>query len=421
MANVDFLARRRDCVAKMAPNSIAIIKAAPLCQRNGSVTYPYRQHSDFYYLTGLEEPEAIAVLLASEQGSELLIFCRPRDAATEQWESPRAGLQGVINEFGASASYPIDAFAQQMPALLADKETVYFPQTDRKLQQDLQQWLTPEQWVSDLSVILSALRSIKSPTEIASMRRAAAISAKAHAMAMQACKPGIQEYELQAVLQHHFTCQGSQREAYEAIVASGANATILHYIANRCEVKDGDLVLIDAGCEYEYYASDITRTFPANGKFTAAQQAIYECVLAAQQAVIESIKPGLPWDQLQKTAVAVLTQGLVDLGILQGNVDDLIQIEAYKPYYMHNIGHYLGMDVHDVGAYKETDAWVSIAENMTFTVEPGLYLRQSDALDEKWWNMGVRIEDDILVTSSGCDVLSGDLVKTVDDIEQLMR
>ncbi|QLH42573.1 MAG: Xaa-Pro aminopeptidase [Coxiellaceae bacterium] len=417
----------------LPPNSMALVMAAPESRRNGDVDYLYRQNSDFYYLTGFPEPEAVALLMPGRPEGEYVLFNRERNLEAEIWNGIRAGQEGACSEYGANQAFNINTLDAKLPTFLTQYERIYYPiGQNRQFDQRVFGWINqlrakvragvgaPSE-VIDVSRLLHEMRLVKTPAEVAVMRKAAEISAQAHVHSMQTCVAGMREYEIAAQLLYDFYRQGCEAPAYSPIVGSGPNACVLHYVSNNRQIQDGDLVLIDAAGEYQNYAADITRTFPANGRFTAEQRAIYEVVLAAQMAVIAQIKPGVLWDSLQQTAVQVLTEGMVDVGLLQGRVDSLIAQQTYRQFYMHNVGHWLGMDVHDVGAYRLKNAWRPLEVGMAFTVEPGIYIRPSPEVDRKWWHIGVRIEDDVVVTGSGCDVLSKDVPKQVSEIEALMR
>jgi Xaa-Pro aminopeptidase len=401
--------------------------------RNGEYEYPFRPNSDFYYLTGFEEPEAIAVLAPKRSEGEFILFNRPRHREKEIWEGPRAGQTGARKLYGANQAFAIEEFAEKLPDLLAGRKEIYCllgvnPAFDdilfaaaNKVRGRIRSGVSYPVALIDVGDLLHEMRLIKSASEIKLMRKAAEISAAAHIRAMKACKPGIQEYQLEAELLYEFQRKGARHPAYTSIVGSGANTCILHYTANNQTIKNGSLVLIDAGSEYQYYASDITRTFPANGKFSPEQGAVYNVVLEAQQAVIDLIKAGLPWEKMHETALRVLTKGLVGLGLLRGSVNELLAKQAYLPFYMHRTGHWLGLDVHDVGHYAIQGKWRKLQAGMVLTVEPGIYI-SSDIknVPARWHNIGVRIEDDVLVTSKGCEVLSRKVPKTIAEIEALM-
>ncbi len=429
MFNTDELKlRRRQLVAKVDKDAIIILTAASECYRNGDVYYPYRQDSDFYYLTAFPEPDAIALLLPDTDAGKLILFNRPDNTERAIWEGPAIGQERAREEYGADEAYSIEQLEAKLPAYLADRRGYYslgsqgsslFKRINSILAK-LKKPPAPKRETS-LSYRLHEMRLRKSPSEIDYLRKAAAVSAQAHRQVMQVCRPAHYEYQLEAELLYQFYGQGCRAVAYPSIVASGSNACILHYTDNNAILKSGDLVLIDAGCEYRSYASDITRTFPVNGQFSSAQKAIYALVLKAQKAIIDLIKPGLVWDSLQKCCVQIITEGLLDLGLLKGEVSSLIEEKAYKKFYMHGCSHWLGLDVHDVGSYKQDKKWRPLEENMVFTVEPGIYISQSPDINKKWWNIGVRIEDDVRVTSNGCEVFSEAVPKEISEIESLMR
>jgi len=433
MNSKEFAARRKRLMRMMGEGSIAILPTAPEQTRNRDVDYPYRPDSDFYYLTGFPEPEAVAVLVPGREHGEFILFCRERDPKMETWNGRRAGLDGARERYGADDAFPITDIDDILPGLLENKARVHCvmgrrPEFDRqvmdwinRLRQRARAGIhTPSEFVS-LDHLLHDMRLYKSRGEVAAMRRAAKIGAKAHKRAMQKCKPGMAEYQVEAELLHEFMHGGARHPAYPSIVAGGDNGCILHYTENADTLGDGDLLLIDAGCEYDYYASDITRTFPVNGRFSQAQRTVYGIVLEAQNAAIEQVRPENHWNQPHEAAVRVLTKGLLELGVLKGDLDKLIEDEAYRRFYMHRTGHWLGMDVHDVGDYKVGDQWRVLEPGMVLTVEPGLYIPVgSEGVAEKWQGIGVRIEDDVLVTRDGCEVLSADVPKEPDEVEALM-
>ena len=409
----NFKQRRDELVSRIGNDAAVVIAAAPISYRNRDVEYQYRQDSDFHYFTGFDEPESVMVLLPDKY----VLFCRPRNPDQEVWVGTRAGLQGAKEIYLADESYDIADFSKEIKKMLQHK-TVFCPSGEDLIYDELE--INPDITVADLYPISSEMRIIKSESEIKRITRAVEISSAAHSRAMRFVQPDMMEYELEAEITHEFLRRGSRAAAYATIVGGGANACVLHYIDNNKPLKSGDLVLVDAGAEYDYYASDITRTYPVNGKFSTEQKAIYELVLETQLAIIEKIKPGLLFNEMQETAVQHITQGLVDLGILFGDVDELIEKEKYKQFYMHGAGHWMGMDVHDVGSYKLNDKPRPIQPGMVFTVEPGIYIAAANNVDKKWWNIGVRIEDDVLITENGCDVLSDRVPKTVTDVEALM-
>lgn len=432
MTSQEFVKRRKQLMQMMGNSAVAILPAAPIRMRNRDVEYYYRPDSDFYYLTGFPEPEAVAVIVPGREHGEYILFCRENDPEMETWNGPRAGQDGAIADYKADDSFPIEDIDDILPGLLENKERVFYTMgTHPDFDQRLIGWVnslrskeragvhTPSEFVA-LDHILHDMRLFKSSHEVKAMRKAAKISAKAHCRAMQICKPGVKEYQLEAELLNNFMKQGARFPAYSSIVGGGNNGCILHYVDNRDALKDGDLVLIDAGAEFDYYAADISRTFPVNGRYNKEQRALYSIVLEAQLAAIEQVRPGNHWNDPHEAAVEVVTRGLVDVGLLTGKVKKLIKDEAYKRFYMHRTGHWLGMDVHDVGDYKVDDEWRVLEPGMVMTVEPGLYIPQADDVDSKWWNIGIRIEDDVLITKDGYEVLSDGVPKQPDEVEALM-
>ena len=433
MNNQEYKRRRKHLMQIMGEDAVAILPAALVRIRNRDAEFQYRQDSDFHYITGFDEPEAVAVLVPGREHGEYILFCRENDKKMETWNGPRAGQDGAIEKFAADDSFPIDDIDDILPGLLENKEKVYYTMgVQPDFDQRIIKWVnrlreqsrlgvhTPGEFVA-LDHQLHDMRLYKSAAEIKVMRKAAQISAKAHIKAMEFSKPGIYEYQLEAELLHSFMHQGARFPAYSSIVGGGKNGCILHYVENGDALKDGDLVLIDAGAELECYAADISRTFPVNGKYSKEQRALYEIVLAAQYAAIEQVKPGNHWNDPHEAAIKVITQGLIDLGILKGKLETQIEKETYKDFYMHRTGHWLGMDVHDVGDYKVDDEWRVLEPGMVLTVEPGLYISADhEKVAKKWHNIGIRIEDDVLVTKDGYEVLSKDVPKEPDEIEALM-
>ncbi|OGT36542.1 MAG: Xaa-Pro aminopeptidase [Gammaproteobacteria bacterium RIFCSPHIGHO2_12_FULL_38_14] len=428
----EYAKRRKILMQQVGPNGIAILPSAHEIVRNGDALYPFRQNSDFLYLTGFNEPEAIALFIPHRKAGEFILFNRVRDPDREIWDGPRAGQEGACQDFHADQAFPIHQFQSMLPELLSDRESLYFPigtshcldemimeavnQIRAKVRAGVQSPIA----FFDITVQLHEMRLIKSQAELSIMQQAVDITKAGHLRAMEVCKPGQYEYELEAELIYAFQTRGARYHAYNPIVASGSNACILHYIANNRKMMDGDLVLIDAGCEYQSYASDITRTFPVNGKFSGEQRAIYDLVLTAQEAAINAIKPGVSWTLPQEKVVKIITQGLIDLGILKGRLPDLIEKEAYFPFYMHRSGHWLGLDVHDAGRYKMGQKWRPLQEGMVFTVEPGLYIPSLPNVPKRFHHIGVRIEDDVVVTEKGCKVLSESIPKKSSEIEAIM-
>ncbi|MBM3104962.1 MULTISPECIES: Xaa-Pro aminopeptidase [Pseudomonas] len=429
----EYARRRKALMAQMEPNSIAILPAAAVAIRNRDVEHVYRQDSDFQYLSGFPEPEAVIALIPGREHGEYVLFCRERNPERELWDGLRAGQEGAVRDFGADDAFPITDIDDILPGLIEGRDRVYSamgsnPEFDRHLME----WINvirskarlgaqpPNEFVA-LDHLLHDMRLYKSAAEVKVMREAAAISARAHVRAMQACRAGLREYSLEAELDYEFRKGGAKMPAYGSIVAAGRNSCILHYQENDALLKDGDLVLIDAGCEIDCYASDITRTFPVSGQFSPEQKAIYELVLKAQEAAFAVIAPGKHWNHAHEATVQVITEGLVALGLLKGSVEALIESEAYRAFYMHRAGHWLGMDVHDVGEYKVGGQWRVLEPGMALTVEPGIYIgADNQSVAKKWRGIGVRIEDDVVVTKQGCEILTSGVPKTVAEIEALM-
>ncbi len=434
LTQADFKQRRDHLAQKMGANSVAIIATRAEMYRNRDADYKYRADSSFYYLTGFAEPEAVAVLETFAEGEmyRYSLFCRERNREMEIWNGYRAGVEGAVEIYGADEAFAIDLLDQEIIAKLLNKDRLYFrighqAEFDARVSQWIQKadsqqrrGSTSPAEVIQLDRLIDEMRLKKSAQEIELMQIASNISADAHTRAMQSVKPEMMEYALEAELNYIFGKHGCV-PAYNSIVGGGENACILHYVENNKPLKDGDLVLIDAACEYEFYASDITRTFPVNGKFSPEQKALYNIVLDAQLAAIDATRIGNHYKYPHEVAVKILTQGLVELGLLSGNVDELVESEAFRQFFMHGTGHWLGMDVHDVGAYKHGEDWRAYEAGMVVTVEPGLYVAPDDeTVDAKWRGIGIRIEDDVLVTENGPLVLTKNVVKTVEEIEQLM-
>jgi Xaa-Pro aminopeptidase len=428
-----YASRRRDLMAMMQGNSIAVIAAAPEKIRSKDTHYPYKQSTNLSYLSGFPEPQSVMLLIPGRSQGEVVFFCRDKDPLRETWDGYRQGPAGAVQNFGADDAFPIDDIDDILPGMLEGRDRVYYGiGKDAEFDKHLMEWVNgvrdkrgsdampPGEFV-DLDHLVNEMRLIKSAAEIKLMRKAGEISARAHRRAMQMSRPGLYEYQLQAEIEHEFMLSGATGPAYTSIVGGGKNGCILHYIENRDKLRSGDLVLIDAGCEYQDYAADISRTFPVNGKFSSEQAAIYDIVLASQMAATELIAPGLEYNLANDATVRVITQGLVDLKILQGDVEDLIARGAYRDFYMHNAGHWLGMDVHDVGDYKIDNHWRIYEPGMALTVEPGIYISPDNTnVDEKWRGIAVRIEDDMLVTKTGCENLTSEVPSARDEIEQLM-
>lgn len=430
----EFARRRRELMEHMEENSIAIISAAPERTRNRDVEHAYRQDSDFWYLSGFPEPDAVMAIIPGREHGEFVLFCRDRDRTMETWHGYRAGPEGAVTKHGADDAFPISDIDEILPGLIEGRDRVYHdlgrdPDFDRRImgwvnaiRAQIRTGAHPPGEFLALTHLLHDQRLYKSAGEIKLMRRAAEISAAAHVRGMQSVAPGMYEYQLEAEYIHEFMRSGARFTAYPSIVGGGKNGCILHYIDNSEKLKSGDLVLVDAGCEYEVYASDITRTYPVNGVFSAEQKALYQLVLDSQHAAIAEIKPGNHWNAPHEAAVHVLAAGMSELGLLAGSVEDIIESESYRRFFMHRTGHWIGLDVHDVGDYKVHDAWRVLEPGMAMTVEPGIYIAPDDeTVAAKWRGIGIRIEDDVVVTRSGYDVLTSAVPKEVADIELLMK
>ncbi len=426
-----YIKRRKQLMRMMTGNAVAILPSAPTLVRNRDVEHGFRQDSDFTYLSGFNEPDSVIVLIPNRKQGEYVLFCRERDKKKETWNGRRFGPEGAVEYFAADDAYPIDDLEEILPGLMENRESVYYsiglnPAFDKhviKCVNDLRAQSrrgtrAPYEFVS-LEYLLHDMRLYKGREEISLMRKAAKISVQAHINAMKKCKPGLHEYELEAEFLFEFKRNGADW-AYTSIVGGGENSCILHYTENNAPLNDKELVLIDAGAEYQGYAADITRTFPVNGKYTVPQQEIYEVVLQAQEAAFAKVKPGNHWNDPHNAAVKALTKGMVEIGLLKGKPTQLIKDGSYMKYYMHRTGHWLGMDVHDVGDYKIDDKWRLFEPGMVLTVEPGLYIPAGSRGAKRWWNIGVRIEDDLVVTRDGYDLLTKGLPRTVDEVESVM-
>jgi len=411
---------------------VAVLQAAPERVRNRDAHHPYRFDSYFYYLSRFPEPEAILVIIAGP-APRTILFCRDKDLERETWDGFRYGPDGARETFEVDEAHSIADADNLVPRFLENQEVMFYEVgSDVAWDNRVIGWLNavrtkarsgvgaPEK-IRDIRSILDEMRLVKDASEIKTMQQAASISARAHCRAMKTTRPGLSEYEVEAELLHEFRRSGSQSPAYTSIVAGGANACVLHYVENNAVLNDGDLLLIDAGCELNGYASDITRTFPVNGRFSGPQRDIYELVLAAQAAAIEQVRPSNEWEDPHRAALDVLVQGFIDLGLCKGTRETVIESGDYRRFYMHRTGHWLGMDVHDVGDYKCDGDWRKLEAGMALTVEPGCYIRPADNVPERFWNIGVRIEDDAVVTSKGCEIITSDVPKTITDIEALMR
>ncbi|HEY5623103.1 MAG TPA: aminopeptidase P N-terminal domain-containing protein [Gammaproteobacteria bacterium] len=427
----EFARRRRHFMELIGTGSIAILPAAPERMRSRDTHYAYRPDSDFFYLTGFDEPDAVAVLIPGRPHGEFLMFCRERDPEKELWDGAREGPEGLVERFGADDAFPITDIEEILPGLLERSERVFYSMgIFGEFDQRLLGWMhalhakrqsghAPDELV-DLDHLLHEMRLFKSRREVSAMKRSARIAVAAHKRALRACQPGMYEYELEAEFRYEFSRQGAQC-SYEPIVASGANACVLHYRANDAVMNDGDLVLIDAGCEIDLYASDVTRTYPVNGEFTAPQRELYEVVREANRAATEKARPGNHWNDPHDAAVKEITRGLRDIGILKGRLPTLIRSNAYRPYFMHKTGHWLGMDVHDVGDYKVAEQWRLLEPGMVTTIEPGIYVApNARGVAKRWRGIGIRLEDDVHVARDGPQVLTADLPLDADEITALV-
>ena len=434
-----YVARRARLLKQLkdAGGGIAIIPTAPEAPRNRDTHYPYRHDSYAYYLSGFTEPEAVIVLMAGKKQSKSILFCRAKHEEREIWDGFRHGPQAARTTFAFDETYPVEEFEALLPKLLAGAPSLFYsmgfdaPFDERVLKglnsvrNMARSGLNAPEAIRDIRSLVDAMRLVKDKHEMDVMRRAGAISTEAHKRAMRTAKPGAYEYEVEAELLHEFRRQGSEYPAYTSIVAAGANACVLHYVSNDQKMQDGDLLLIDAGCELHSYASDITRTFPVNGKFSGPQRDLYQIVLDAQSAAIAKTKPGTPYNVPHEAAVKVLAQGMIDVGLLKGSLESVIEQGdkregGYFRFYMHRTGHWLGLDVHDAGDYKHGDKWLPLAPGNVVTVEPGIYVRPARNVPKHFWNIGIRIEDDALVTAKGCDIITSECPKTVAEIEAWM-
>lgn len=425
---------RRDRLLGQFTHGIAVIATSPVRPRNRDSSYPYRFDSYFYYLTGFAEPEAVMVILAENQqgNAEQILFCREKNLEREIWDGFRYGPDAACAQFKFDSAYPISQLDEMMPKLLANQSTIYtmigqdvawdtkMTGWINRVREQTRSGIAAPDTLADVRKVLDEMRLFKDEHELTLMRHAAKIATDAHRRAMKYTKPNLFEYEIEAEILHEFRHQGAFAPAYTPIVAGGANACVLHYIENNTRLNPGDLLLIDAGCEYGGYASDITRTFPINGQFTAVQRDLYQLVLSAQHSAIEAVQPGRTWDDPHQAALTVLAQGFIDLGLCQGSIEAVIESGDYKQFYMHRTGHWLGLDVHDAGEYKQAGAWRELKPGMVLTVEPGCYIRPADHVPDHFWNIGIRIEDDVLVTPSGHEILTAAVPKAIIEIEELM-
>lgn len=429
----EFAQRRGRLMRRLGPESAAVFVSGVEAVRNGDVEHPFRQTSTFYYLTGFEEPDAVAVLRPGHD-QPFVLFVRPHDPDMAIWVGSRAGVEGAIERFGADEAYPIEELEARLPDLLKESRTLWFslgshPTVERVISRLVaarrsaaQRGAPPLEALRDPEPLVDELRLVKSNAELRALQQAVDVTGEGLEAAMRAARPGMHEYEVQAVLEAEYRRAGSTRDGFPTIVASGANACTLHYTTNRDRIEDGDLLLIDTGAEWDYYSADVTRTFPANGTFSRAQRDVYDIVLEAQRRAIERIEPGVAFHDVHQEAVRVLVQGLVDFRVLKGDVDGLIEQERYRPYYMHSTSHWLGLDVHDAGAYRRGDRSVELRRGMVLTVEPGLYLAPGQrGVPRRLQGIGIRIEDDIAVTAKGRRTLSERIPSKPDDLEALVR
>ncbi|EED31875.1 aminopeptidase P [gamma proteobacterium NOR5-3] len=430
----DFRRRRHQLLGMLEHNSIAIVTAGSLATRSRDTEFPFRQDSDFHYLTGFPEPDAAAVFLPGREYGEYVLFCHEKDPREELWNGERVGADAACERYGADDAFPLSDIDDILPGLIEGRDRVYYSMgRSREFDARVMAWVNsirskvaagavPPGEFTDLDHLLHEQRLFKSVAEIRQMRQAAAITVLAHRRAMRQCRPGMYEYQLEAELLHEFARHGARHAAYPSIVAGGANACTMHYINNQQRLKRGDLVLIDAGCEYRGYAADVTRTFPVSGRFSKRQRALYELTLAAQQAAFDALAPGRDWNAAHSATVDVITSGLVDLGLLRGNVSRLIEEGAYQDFYMHRVGHWLGLDVHDVGDYRPGGEWRQLEPGMALTVEPGIYVSPDNLnVPAAWRGMGVRIEDDVVITAQGYELLSSGLPRTSEEVEEWMQ
>jgi Xaa-Pro aminopeptidase len=427
-------ARLTELMQKMEPHSVAVFASAPIAVRNADTDYEYRQDSDFYYLTHFDEPEAVAVIAPDHPEHKYVLFVRPRKREEEIWTGLRAGVEGAIKDYGADAAFEIGKLDEELPKYLQGASKLYYRlghheafdhrivSTLNQIKRMIRTGVEAPSTIIDSSTILHEMRLRKTEEDIQNLREAARISAEAHIAAMKAVHPGMYEYELEAVIEYVFRKNGAYAPGYPSIVGSGFNTTILHYNTNTKRIGDGEMVLVDAGAEYNFFSGDITRSYPANGRFTRSQQAVYEAVLHTQKEVIKMVQPGVSFMALHERAVELTTDGLLELGLLAGDRKEIIEKEEYKKFFMHRTGHWLGMDVHDVGRYRVGEDWRRIEPGMVFTVEPGVYIAAgTEGVSEEFFNIGVRIEDDILVTENGCEVLTSRAPKEVKEVEATMK
>jgi len=430
----NFSERRSELSKKVLDDSAIIVASSPVKSRISDTDYLYRQDSNFYYLSGYEEPESILLIRPYAKKDQFIIFCRDRDPLKEQWDGFRSGQKGAVEDFGANKSLSISSVDSLMPELLEGAKNIYYSMSSPcGLDQRISTWVDqirlntragaePPQNLLSLDSIIHEMRLLKSDEEIEVMKQAAEITTEAHIRAMKAVQPGMFEYQLEAEYLYAFNKNGARAPAYNSIVGGGNNACILHYVENNSELKDGDVVLVDAGCEYKYYASDVTRTFPVNGSFTEEQKQIYSVVLEAHRQSMGQLKPGNKWNLAHEKSVEVIVEGLIDLGIIKSSKQEAIDTGEYSKYYMHRIGHWLGMDVHDVGSYKRDGDWRDLEPGMVMTIEPGIYILDSlEGVEDKWKGIGVRIEDDVLITKKGFEVLTPDIPRSIEEVESTVQ
>ncbi len=427
-------AERRTAFARsMGEKAVAVIPSARHATRSADSEYAFRQNSDFFYLTGLKEPDAVLVIAPHLENGRVVMFLRPRDRTAEIWNGRRTGLEGAVADFGMEAASPIDDLPAKLSNYFIGASTLYYGLgQDEKLDRTIMDAVKDARWqvrrggtapltFAEPGTLLHEMRLRKTPPELEAMRRAAAATRAGHEAGMRATRPGMWEYELEAILEYHYKLAGAQDTAYCSIVAGGANATILHYNTNREQLRDGDLVLIDSGAEFDVYASDVTRTWPVNGRFSAEQRAIYDIVLRAQKVGIDQVRPGRSFDAYHNAAVRTITEGLVDVGLLKGSIDELIESNKFFDFYPHRTGHWIGLDVHDVGRYKTPDdAYRALEPGMVLTVEPGIYVQSDLDVPDRWKGIGVRIEDDVLCTTSEPDVLTAEIPKEAGELEAIV-
>ena len=430
----NFSERRSELSKKVLDDSAIIVASSPVKSRISDTDYLYRQDSNFYYLSGYEEPESILLIRPYAKKDNFIIFCRDRDPLKEQWDGFRSGQKGAVKDFGANKSLSISSADSLMPELLEGAKNIYYSMSSPcGLDKRINAWVDqirlntragaePPQNLLSLDSIIHEMRLLKSDEEIEVMKQAAEITTEAHIRAMKAVKPGMFEYQLEAEYLYAFNKNGARAPAYNSIVGGGNNACILHYAENNSELKDGDVVLVDAGCEYKYYASDVTRTFPVNGSFTEEQKQIYSVVLEAHKQSMDQLQPGNKWNLAHEKSVEVIVEGLIDLGIIKSSKQEAIDTGEYSKFYMHRIGHWLGMDVHDVGSYKQDGDWRDLEPGMVMTIEPGIYILDSlEGVEDKWKGIGVRIEDDVLVTKEGFEVLTPDIPRSIEEVESTVQ